>query len=291
MDEIVTAEPLSLGSADGDAVAEGVRTTLARLSRTGALPTLPVAVTRALAALRRPDVDLDEICGFVEADIGIAARVMRLANSALYTRGKAHDTLAGALLAIGLQSLSDLLYAASLRALHGTTPIASTLWDHALATAIAARTLAPRFGVAGGQAFVAGLFHDVGRFAFCTADPLGFETIMALRVPETRSELEQQWYGFDHAAAGAVLAEDWGLGAGIVDAIRWHHLPAHAATAAPQATLLQVADALAHALALGGPGEQVVDAAVLDAHLGTDERTELAAVVTDELAQQRSAFA
>ena len=269
-----------------------VRVTLSRLSKTGGLPTLPSAVTRALTAIRNPAADLDEVCQLVETDIGIAARVLRLANSPMFTRGRRYATLKDALVAVGLKALGEILMAASLSNMYASTDaVAQHLWNHAVATGIACRALAPRFGQRPDQAFMVGLFHDIGGFAFHSADPGGFEAIAAMRVHETRCELERQWYGFDHTEAGKALVAEWGFAEEAIEAIRWHHDPSQARQGGELARLVMVADALTHTIALGGVGETTAEADVLDAHLSRDEQVTYAAEIEQEIGEQRQLFA
>lgn len=269
-----------------------VHETLKRLSSTGALPTLPSAVTRALGAIRDPECDLEEICAIVETDMGIAARVLRLANSPMFTRGTRYSSLRDALLAIGIQALGELLMTASLSQLYaGKNAVVRALWEHAIVTAIACRILAPRFGQRPDQAFLVGLFHDLGSFAFYSTDRPGFETIAAMRVHETRSELERQWYGFDHTEASAVLAADWSFAEEAIDAIRWHHAADNATAGHQLARVVQVADALTHAIGRGGPGEQVPQPEILDACFSSEEQAALVAEIEHELREQRQLFA
>jgi hypothetical protein len=67
-----------------------------------------------------------------------------------------------------------------------------------------------------------------------------------------RPETERAWYGFDHAEAGAILVEDWGLAADQVEAIRWHHQPAQAERGSMLAAVLAMADRGAYEMGCGG---------------------------------------
>jgi HD-like signal output (HDOD) protein len=239
-------------------VRERVGTTLKRLSRTGALPALPSVASAALGIVRDPDADIDKVCRIIQTDVGLAARVLRIANSASVGRRTPARKLSEAVVTIGLRKACDVLVAACARQLYqSASPKAEILWNHALAVAIGAEEIARRTRrVDAGRAFLPGLFHDVGRIAFLLADELAVEVLdrMVTAGDGERVFLEREWYGFDHTDAGATLAEDWGLAAEQCDAIRWHHDPEGGGAASDLARILLAADALAYDIGYGGGG-------------------------------------
>src|SRR5579875_2348993 len=221
---------------DRDALRALVTGTLTQLSRTGEVPVLPSRATAALALVRDPDADTDQLCRIIRTDVGLVARILRAANSVFYGRRAPARTLQDAVLTLGLRKTCDLLVAAAARQLfRASGPRARDLWHHALA-------------------FLPGLFHDVGRIAFLLADPTSYDVIASLAAaePEPAATLEREWYAFDHAEAGASLAAEWGLVPESCEAIRWHHRPAEAAEDRGLALLVSAADALAYRAGLGG---------------------------------------
>jgi len=135
--------------------------------------------------------------------------------------------------------------------------------------------------------FLPGLFHDVGRIAFLLADDAAFGVVDAHVESDAkkRPDAERAWYGFDHAEAGAILAEDWGLVHEQVDAIRWHHQPGQADQGRLLAAVLNVGDAGAYVLGFGGGAVAPVD--------GTGREMLLlsADAVAEALAAARGVFA
>ena len=234
------------------ALREHVRGTLTRLSRTGELPALPAAATAALAVARDPDAGVESLSGVIRSDVGLSARILRAANSAAYARRVPARTLAEAVLTLGLRRTCDLLVAAGARQLFRQVPRhAERLWNHALASALAAEEVARTTGVTDPHlVFLPGLFHDVGRIAFLLADDDAYSVVQANVDGQaiTRADAERAWYGFDHAEAGAILAEDWGLVHEQVDGIRWHHQPGQAEQGRILAAVLSVADGCAYAM-------------------------------------------
>jgi HD-like signal output (HDOD) protein len=232
-----------------------VRSTLARLSQTGALPSLPAAASAALAMARDPEADVDKLCRIIQTDAGLSARVLRVANSAALGRRNPARKLHEAIITVGLRKTCDIMVAACAKRLYeGASTRAEELWNHALAVGVAAEELARvTRTVELGCAFLPGLFHDVGRVAFLIADPTAAEVIEGLATSGAggKSFFEREWYGFDHAEAGAILAEDWGLALELCDAIRWHHDPPAAGAARDLATVLNAADDLAFSIGCG----------------------------------------
>jgi HD-like signal output (HDOD) protein len=234
---------------------ERIHRTLRHLSRTGEVPTLPQTATAALAVARDPVASADELCGVIRTDMGLAARILHVVNSAAYARRTPARTLRDAVVALGLRKTCDILVAACFRQLSvASGPHAQVLWNHALAVAIAAEELARMTRtVEPGAGFLPGLFHDVGRVAFFLADAMSVEVIQGLADAGAgeRTVLEHEWYGFDHAEAGALLAEEWGLVPEQCDAIRWHHDPTQAEAGRTLAPLLSAADRLAYTIGCG----------------------------------------
>ncbi len=279
------AEVGGASAVDRDGLRESVRTTLTRLSRTGELPALPATATAALGIARNSEADVGDLCRIIRTDVGLSARIIRVANSAAYARRTPAKTLQEAVLTVGLRKTCDLLVAASARRLfEGASRNAEALWNHALCTAIAAEELARVTRRCDPQlAFLPGLFHDVGRIAFLLSEPLAYDTIhdMVEAGDGSASDLERAWYGFDHGEAGAILAEDWGLPSEQCDAIRWHHRPGQADGGQRVASLLAGADALAYRLGLGTSPAAPDDASLASFGLSGDDQAALMARVQE----------
>jgi putative nucleotidyltransferase with HDIG domain len=268
-----------------------VRSTLARLSQTGALPTLPAAASAALGLARDPEADVDKLCRVIQTDIGLAARVLRVANSAALGRRNPARKLQEAVITIGLRKTCDIMVAACAKRLYeGAVGRAEELWNHSLAASVAAEEIARMTRrVEVGCAFLPGLFHDVGRVAFHLADETAAEVIdgLAASGDTDKSYFEREWYGFDHAEAGAILAEDWGLALELCDAIRWHHEPTEAGAARELATVLNAADALAYRVGCGGSLAPPPRVSTVALDLGPEDETALVERVRSAWEEQR----
>jgi HD-like signal output (HDOD) protein len=247
------------GTVDTDDLRGVVRATLTRVSQTGMLPSLPGVATTALSIARDPDGDVDELTQVMQSDVGISARVLRVANSPGTGRMRQTRSLQDAVVTIGLRQTCDILVALCAKDLYSAPgPYTEVLWNHALAVAVAGEELGQLTKrLKKGRVFLPGLFHDVGRVAFQLADPGSFATLQELvDSGEGRSTVfEREWYQFDHAQAGSILAEDWGLAPEQCDAIRWHHDPSKAGVGRDLAAVLNAADWLAYHIGFGTNAE------------------------------------
>jgi putative nucleotidyltransferase with HDIG domain len=121
---------------------------------------------------------------------------------------------------------------------------------------VAARGLANALKTASpDEAGIAGLLHDLGKVVLTSVCP----ELTAKAVSMARSrrlpvwQAEEEVLGFNHAAVGAALLRSWGLPDLVVDAVAFHHQPT--LTDNPLATVVNLADAAAHAVgAVGGGG-------------------------------------
>lgn len=270
-----------------------VRQTLVRLSRSGELPSIPAVAAAGLRITRDPSADAQRLCDVIRTDVGIAARVLRVANSAVYGQRVRAQSLVQAVTAIGFRTMGDILMAASLRSLFDTrNPLAQKLWDHALAVALAAEDLARGLRMPPGACFLPGLLHDIGRAVFLLSNPAPLEIVAALvaRGEGTATTLEAEWYGFDHTAASALLAQEWGVAPDACDAVRWHHDPEFADSGRAMAEVLHLADRIAYAAGLGAADTPPPAQPTATLSLSPAEQAEAASQLQAAFTAQRGLF-
>jgi HD-like signal output (HDOD) protein len=268
-----------------------IRVALTQLARTGRLPALPSVATMALAISRDPAADTQELARVLQTDVGLTARVLRVANSPGYGRRLKARSVGEAITTLGFGKTCDILVAICVRQFYlGPGAHAAALWNHSLAVAVAAEELAHRTRRAPpGTAFLPGLLHDIGRIAFMLADPRSFEALQA-RIDAGEgvgTTLERECYEFDHAQVGGILAEDWGLVPEQCDAIRYHHEPDWADNARELATVVNGADRLAYLIGVGTNTVVPQDVSLDTFGLSPEEEAACAARVREAYDAQR----
>ena len=199
------------------------------------LPALSAGASAFLSALARRDVDHDRLVAIIQRDPMLAPRVLELANSGAFGRLNRVESIPRAVVLLGPSTLRRHGIRWTVGGLLKGLPdlprwSTSRYTTHAEATALLADILCDHLpiGKYGDGAFIAGLVHDVGKFAICTeASPETIDQILAMREtsPGSTSEIERSVLGIDHAEISSMAAEKWRLGDDVCQAIHFHHEP------------------------------------------------------------------
>jgi putative nucleotidyltransferase with HDIG domain len=221
-----------------------------------ALMPLPAAARRAVSLIQDPDSTGAQVAHAIETDAALTARILLVANSALYASPRRVTNVGTAIVKIGFSmTRSILLSAAALRILESGRVLGSTdlrrLWRHSLACAFCAREIASILGWCSlEEAYTAGLLHDIGELALAQSLP-DMQT-KALRVAQGGTlmcEAERQVMGFSHAELGGRLLEQWGLAESAVQTVSFHHNPTALAGGGRLLPTVHVADSLSYLVA------------------------------------------
>jgi len=230
------------------------------------LPRLPQAVTEVMLLLRHEQLSVQRCIALIERDQALAARTLRLANSAFYGVPGRVGSIGDAVRLLGLRTISGVLTAA---ALHHAIAVDACpefdferYWRHAIGVALATRALATIAGGDADEAFLAGLMHDIGQLVLAAYLPeqAGRALAMARACDLPAEQAETAVLGIAHARIGALVAAHWRLPSTITEAIASHHAPGRLAESQVPclAGLIQVADAIVHALDIQGDDAEAV---------------------------------
>jgi len=226
------------------------------------LSSLPTIYTRLNEAVSNPWSSNRDIAGIISEDAGLAARLLRIANSAFYGFPSKIDTITRAVTVIGTQQLRDLALATSVINMFADMPnevvSMESFWQHSIACGVTARILASyRREPNVERFFVAGLLHDVGRLIIYSKMP--DIACQALEDSQSKNallyEIEKEIMGFDHADVGGLLLRQWKIPENTVNAVAFHHKPSAIGEFQMDVSIVHIADIITNALQIGSSGE------------------------------------
>ena len=227
-----------------------------RLSKSAEVRPFPAAVTRLTAACHDPNADGKVFESIIECDPALSGKILRLANSPLFCPSGTVKSIPHAVSLLGLRKLKSVAMSVAGAAMFssgdGATAQRKKLWDHSIGCAVVARCLADLVpGVDKDEAFLGGVFHDVGKLLFYDTIPAEYSEVTASFAGGQLVEEERFLFGVTHEEVGLVSATSWELPAEISTAIRWHHDPDSADDFARYAAVTHAADGLARVWCIG----------------------------------------
>jgi len=202
-----------------------------RISALSQMPSVHSVLRPLLDQLQRPvdSVNLFGVVELISCDKSLAAQCLRMANSPLFGHSSKVESVRGAVVALGLRRVREIVLSCFLLQLAPARysfidPVC--FWEHSLGCALVARRLARRVNFPDRErAYLAGLLHDLGSIVNLTLFPQEFAEVLAYAKKNCTSIhfAEKTLWSFTHCDTGALLAEQWRLPDDLVDVIRYHH--------------------------------------------------------------------
>lgn len=198
------------------------------------LPPFSPVLSKLLASLSTDDVAFGHLAALIERDTVLSGNVLKLVNSAAFARRGQISSIAHAISVLGLTKLRNLILGLSITRMVRSAKTAAG-WSqanfnmHSVATAVLADHLAQHTSVNYPEgAFIAGLFHDIGRLLIASGLPEDHREIQRRCEAGNRtlSECEVGVIGISHAGIGALALAEWNLPRPIQSAVEFHHDPA-----------------------------------------------------------------
>jgi len=225
----------------------------ALIGRIRQLPAQPQVFSRLQVVMTQPNASAREVARVIAGDTALTLKVLQIANSAFFRRGRRLSNIEQAVQYLGFQTVRNLVMCAEVfarwpgRMRHAAVNL-EDLQQHSQHTAAVAQAL-----TAGTQScddtVLAALLHDIGYWVLIQECPRELEQAveLALAAGISLPQAEYEILGVSHAEIGAYLLALWGLPYAVVEAVAHHHRPTRVKSAG-----LDPLAALAVAMALTG---------------------------------------
>lgn len=231
------------------------------IARAGQLATLPEVALEVMRVADDPAATGDVLSRVLSRDLVLSARVLKIVNSAYYGVRREVTSIGTAVALLGFGAVKSIAIAASLTRMFKSGAIGATfeareLWKHSVAVAIASRLLAGRTrGIDPGEAFFAGLMHDIGIIIELQACSAGLRAVIeAVDADPDLSfrDAELRYLAATHEGFGAALCVSWRLPAVLQRVTGYHHQPLSVpGTLCQMTAVVHVADHLAAQAGIG----------------------------------------
>ncbi len=227
-----------------------------KLSDDQSIVPFPQVVGRLVSALKDPQVNSSTLSQIIEEDAALTLRLLRMANSPMFGISNVIETVERAVTMIGKRPLKNVALtfaASSLFTQDSTTKThKESLWSHSLGCAMVGRGLAGHVdSLSPDDAFLAGIFHDIGKLFFFDAVPETYIDLVGTKHGEALTSNERELFDMTHEDVGTHLVKSWQLSEKLMIAVGFHHQPENAIAHRELASLVGCADALARKNGIG----------------------------------------
>jgi putative nucleotidyltransferase with HDIG domain len=189
------------------------------------LPLLPSMAMEVTNVAAQENADARTIAELLRKDQAMAAHVLRVVASPVYSGRTQIVSLQQAVARLGVQKIREIALAIAFRVgvfkLKGFEPEVASMFQHSVGAALFAQEIARATRHNVEDAFLCGLLHDVGRPVILQA-LVQILSEQKLQVPAAAVVAAT---GDLHCELGGTLADSWGLPEAVEMSIRHHHSP------------------------------------------------------------------
>ncbi len=216
----------------------------------------PSSVTRLVETCKDMNANAAEFEAIIVCDPALSVRILRMANSPMLTPSQDVKSVRHAVALLGNKKIRSVAMSIAAANMFNMGEKAAqkrqNLWNHSVGVASVASCLAKSFfPVEPSDAFLAGIFHDVGKLVFYDVIPDEYAELEASFHGRSLVEEERFVLGTSHQDIGRNSAERWEMPVEIQTAIGWHHQPSEAPEFQEFAEMISIADTMAKNWGIG----------------------------------------
>lgn len=179
------------------------------------LPSLPGIAVKVIEASKDPDIGLAEVSEIIRSDPALSAKILKTANSSLYSMRRTIHNLREALTLLGLNASLTIALSFSLVKSLKNNPqqsfIHENFWKRSILAATISKHMAFKLGLPNLEdIFLTGLLQDIGILILqCSHPGLYPDTPEYYESHDHKSLLEYEQLGTNHAVIGAWILQRW----------------------------------------------------------------------------------
>lgn len=246
------------------------------------LPASPGATLRLTELLADEDTSIPEVAEVIEGDLALASAVVRTVNSAMFGILRRVETVAEAVMYLGMREVAAITLELGLRTRFPQSPAMNRIWDAARLRGLIMGRTAVSLGLHAWRAQSAGLFAESGQAVLCLHAPDDYPALLERHATDDgrSAQLAEELtlFGVSHDVLGSSLCRAWGLAADVSDVVRDRSLEVDRWAARPQPVRAMLAlGAVADTLISGGDAGATAEAVAAQAGLSAVDLARAAA--------------
>jgi signal transduction histidine kinase/HD-like signal output (HDOD) protein len=222
------------------------------------VPTLPEIARIAISRTLSMDKSAEEIASIIRENPSLTLKILKVANSPLYTTGVRISSIKEAVILLGYKTIKSLILSITIKDIFSEENEKwfdyPAFWLHSIATAVISEEITRELNVGTGgsemDAYTAGLLHDIGKAILLVAEKSQYRKVVNTITEHkiTFAEAEQQIFGFDHSDVSAFLFKYWELSENLITPVRDHHREEEHLIQSPDRTtmIVTVANQISH---------------------------------------------
>lgn len=182
-----------------------------RLRYCTTLPTPPSIALRIIELANDPDASLTELADCLGFDPALSTKVLKAANSPLYSTRRTAGNLRQAVNMLGTHATVTIALSFALMRTMSSSEGELAFWKRAILSALACRLLAQRFELNPDDLLLAGLLQDIGILALRSVAPNDYAELNAISDHDELLQAERAKFGSAHDEVGHWLLKKWRL--------------------------------------------------------------------------------
>ena len=223
-----------------------------KLEKLQNLPAMPNVLDKFNEMVKDPAISMGQIGDMIAQDQMLAAKMLKLVNSAFYGFPGRISTIKHALVLLGYDVVKSLILSATVFDVMSEKWAA--LWKHSVAVSKACGLICAMRTVPNAEEIgMAGLLHDVGKVVLMVVEPQAYQKVltMAEKLNMPMQATEKKLLGFDHVEVATWLCERWNLPKRLMTPMIHHHEPEKADYAQMHTAVVFVANNVIKAIGWG----------------------------------------
>jgi len=261
------------------------------------LPSIPETASRIMNMANDPDVSFKLIAEEISKDQAMTTNILKLCNSAYFSKGKEISSIERAIVTLGLKEVKNIVLVVAAKPLLDRFVIGydlgkGELWKQSLLVATLSRNIAmkmKRRDIAD-VVFTGGLIHNIGKIVLALFVQSTFKDLINI-VQErgiTFNQAEKEIMGFCHQEVGEKILAKWNFPEVLQAIVRYYHEPGNAPSQyRVETSIVHVASNLSLMASVGvgsdGLYHEMSEQAIKDAGLSGPDLEELYSAVPETL--------